>query len=344
MGPSGAEVKMTGKSLEEQQLEQSGSTFTQRDKAKEHIKPFLKEYRALGHHGQATRNLSCLVPHFLEFLHLRGIDESQINLQSAYDYQLYLIERGRRDGKPYKASTVRSYIKAAAAYTAWLKDTKRLLSNPFTIMRKIPEGQSLPKDLLKEADMGEYLENLADFNAPQSFKKRLRQYRTHIMAETLYASGVRLSELADIRLKDLDLPGGRIFIQSGKGGSSRYVFLTEYSTRILRLYIHRIRPLIIRYFPSVDQSRLFLCLSTTLVHTLNKSLRDKAEITVHKVRHTLGYHLLRAGCPLRYIQQILGHAHIRTSEVYTKVDGEKLGEMLISCHPRSHRLTAYHTP
>ncbi|CAD7841182.1 MAG: hypothetical protein, partial [Olavius algarvensis spirochete endosymbiont] len=60
------------------------------------------------------------MPHFLCFLKYRGLNDSDISLQVAYDYQEYLILRGRRDGKPYEASTVRSYIKAASAYTAWL--------------------------------------------------------------------------------------------------------------------------------------------------------------------------------------------------------------------------------
>lgn len=337
-------------------MEQSGAEITKRDRAKEHskaqltvrVEPFLKEYDALGHHGQAAKNLSHRVPHFLAFLDENQTPESEISLQTAYDYQGYLIDRGRRDGKPYKSSTVRSYIKAAAAYTRWLADTGCLMTNPFTVMRKVPEGESLPKDLPKEADLGRYLQHLADFNSPATFKNRLRRYRTHVAAEVLYASGLRISELADLHLEDIDLPGGRIFVARGKGGKSRYVFLTEYSVRILDIYIRTLRPLIIRYYPSVDQNRLFLSSPETLGHTLNKDLRsagadtnDTGSITAHRMRHCLGYHLLRAGCPLRYIQQILGHAHIKTSEIYTKVDGDKLGEMLSSCHPRGHRPKGY---
>ena len=327
-------------------MHESGAEISGRESDKERIKPFLAEYKSLGHHGQSIKNLTFRIPHFISFLEEAGIYESEITLQTAYDYQGYLIERGRQDGKPYKASTIRSYIKAAALYSSWLEDTGQILSNPFNVMRKVPEGQSLPKDLPKEEALGHFLRGLSNFNSEFSFKKRLRRYRTHVMAETLYASGLRLSELGDIRLEDVDLISGRIFVLYGKGGKSRYVFLTEYAVKILDIYIHRVRPLIIRYYPSVDQTRLFLSSPETLGHTLNGDLKEAAEgdivcISAHRLRHCLGYHLIRCGCPLRYIQQILGHSHIKTSEVYTKVDGEKLGEMLISCHPRSRHLPGH---
>jgi len=339
VGPSGYGLKMALKYIRSKEMEESGSGMSRRDRAKEHIKPFLSEYQSLGHSKQAIRNFSHQLPHFLCFLKYRGLNDSDISLQVAYDYQEYLILRGRRDGKPYEASTVRSYIKAASAYTAWLTKLGRLSTNPFGVMRKLPENRSLPKDLPKESELGCFLEGLSRFHRLPIFKARLRRYRTHIMMETLYATGLRLSELADLRVEDVDLVNARIFVTTGKGERSRYVFLTEYACRILAIYIKELRALIISYYPQVDKRRLFLSSPGTLVHTLNGDIKAASgvswRLTVHQVRHTLGYHLLRAGCPLRYIQQILGHAHIRTSEIYTKVDGEKLGEMLSSCHPRS---------
>lgn len=305
------------------------------------VKEFLDEQIALGKRGQSLRNNRHRIPHFLGFLEENQLHEGQINLKVAYDYQSYLIERGRLDGTDYKAVTVRCYLTAALAYVDWLKAQKIVSTNPFRSMKKIKQEVTLPKDLPKEEKMSSFLDHLAGYLDEKHLKRRLLRYRTHVMAEVLYSSAMRLSELGNLRPGDVDHLSGRLFIKEGKGGRSRYAQLGEYASKVLSLYTQKVRPVIINFYPLVDPSRLFLSSPSTLAHSLNGELSRCAKqvgiqiFTSHRFRHSVGYHLLRSGCSLRYIQQILGHTHIHTSEIYTKVDGEKLEQMLCSCHPRS---------
>jgi site-specific recombinase XerD len=168
-------------------------------------------------------------------------------------------------------------------------------------------------------------------------------YRIHVLAELQYAAGLRISEAAGLQVQDVDLERGLIHVHNGKGGYDRVCFLNEYCVRVLKLYIQRIRPLVCSVW-NKDSDRLF---NTGRVwwfgHSVNEALRKIGaqegfpNFTSHTLRHALGYHLLRAGAPIRSIQQILGHRRLRNTEVYTKVDKEDLKSVLDAKHPRQWR-------
>ncbi len=164
--------------------------------------------------------------------------------------------------------------------------------------------------------------------------------RDKAMIETLYATGVRVSELLSLRLSDLNLSVGflRCF---GKGSKERIVPLGKVAIVYIQRYIAESRP---RYARSGSSEYLFLTQRGTRMSRVGfwklvKKYAAKAgitrSITPHTLRHSFATHLLQGGADLRSIQEMLGHADIATTQVYTHVSREKLKEVYRESHPRA---------
>jgi len=161
-----------------------------------------------------------------------------------------------------------------------------------------------------------------------------------VVAELQYASGLRIAEAAALRPEDVDVERALVYVRSGKQGSNRIGFLTDYAACVLESFMRDVRPLLGRKYHRHGRACLFMTTFDPLRNLVNEELelacgRIKVPvITSHGFRRALGYHLLRSGCALRYIQAILGHKHIRHTEVYTKVDAEDVKRVFDECHPR----------
>ncbi|MEW6368632.1 MAG: tyrosine-type recombinase/integrase, partial [Acidobacteriota bacterium] len=160
-----------------------------------------------------------------------------------------------------------------------------------------------------------------------------------------YSTALRLSELAALDLTDLDLTAGTLIVRCGKGSRQRVVPLGDVAIAALLDYLQNAR----RYFhrrPGVEA--LFLaathCGSTgnrlskasirEIVRNASRAAGLDRPINPHQVRHACATHMLRAGADLRHIQQLLGHARIDTTEIYTQVDVSDLADVLARSHPR----------
>jgi site-specific recombinase XerD len=233
------------------------------------------------------------------------------------------------------------YVKAAASFFNFLKRNGRTSSNPFEEMKRVRAEKRLPRNLLKEKDMDAFLEGFTKWNGLEGLRNRKRIYLTHVISELLYATGMRISEAAGLTVSDIDFKRSRVIVREGKGGESRVCFLSEYARDVLRLYVERMRETIASEWNERNGGLLFGVRWCTLGKIMNRELLKNSRrsglpaVTNHMFRHAVGYHLLRAGCPIRHIQSILGHRAIRNTEVYAKVDKEALKDVLDSCHPRT---------
>lgn len=307
---------------------------------------YLKEQKALGAKAGVIASARNKLKRFLNFLEEHGQRLGELTYEIASEYQRSLLEHRMKNGRPYRPNTVINLMSQASSLAAWLSQNSIILTNPFRRVRKIAQHKRLPRDLPDEDSLDAFLDHLSNFDSLQNLKNTLRRYRTHILAEFLYSSGLRIAEASGVRMEDVDLDAMRLIVREPKGSRIRTAFLGSYQVSLLKVYIERIRPLLIEADKRLDSSRLFLNSLNTIRRKFNEDLKQALRelskkpgfkpirIRSHDLRHSLGYHLLRAGCPLRYIQQILGHAHIGSSEVYTKVDGQGLSFMLDSYHPR----------
>jgi site-specific recombinase XerD len=235
-------------------------------------------------------------------------------------------------------SSVLAMMMAAGLWCSYLVKWGILPHNPMKRVKNVRIDKTIPFDIFKEDEMEIFLDRLADWESETTLKRKAFRYRAHVMAEVQYASGIRLEELADLSADDVDWNRGILTVRRGKGYKERKAFLNAYALDVLRLWMD-MKSLVLRS-DDAKKDRIFGAQGSTLEHTYNAILSqvanqmDHPNWTSHKLRHALGYHLLRAGCKLRHIQAILGHEKIGTTEVYTRVDERDSQAVLDACHPR----------
>lgn len=165
--------------------------------------------------------------------------------------------------------------------------------------------------------------------------------RDKAIFELIYATGVRCSELVNIKLNDIDIKNKSIRIL-GKGRKERIVLFGDKALKSLKLYIEIERPQLLK-----DRDYLYLFLnylgtniSTRSVQRIfemfRKFLKIEKKLTPHKVRHSFATHLLNQGVDLRVIQELLGHKNLATTEIYTHVSSSELAKMCDEKHPLNH--------
>ena len=167
----------------------------------------------------------------------------------------------------------------------------------------------------------------------------LKGYRDRAMLELLYATGIRVSELIDLDVDDLNLPGSVLKCYSK--GRERMIPLYPAAVRALSEYVHTIRPQLV---DSVDETALFVNMSGERMSRqgfwkLIKYYQEKAgiqkDITPHTLRHSFAAHLLENGADLRSIQEMLGHADISSTQIYSKLLNQKIKDVYKKAHPRA---------
>jgi site-specific recombinase XerD len=268
---------------------------------------------------------------------LEGFTESLlcVRLSDASELQARLLESG------LSRTSVLFLLYSASSLYGFLKRKHLVSSNPFSDMKKVRREKKLPRTLLKESEMDRLLSELADFNSPVKLVDRAKLYRVHVACELMYATGMRAAEVSAMKAEDVDFERKIVNVEQGKGGVKRIAFLSEYATAVLRFYIERMRELALSEQHARSKELLFGVRWNSFSECINSTLRAITarlgfpKVTCHHFRHALGYHLLRAGCSVRYIQDILGHKSIRSTEIYTKVDKEDLKNVIDKFHPRS---------
>ena len=182
--------------------------------------------------------------------------------------------------------------------------------------------------------------HLANYNNEKGLKNRISKYRVHVIAELMYSAGMRISEVAKLKVTDIDFIRGIVRIREGKGGIGRIAFLNECTQKVLMLYVNEMRELVFNEWNKRNDT-LFGIKESCFEKAVNKELRKAGRklnlgtFTSHGFRHALGFHLLRAECDIRKIQEILGHKSLKNTEIYTKVEKEDLRDVLDQYHPRS---------
>jgi len=281
-----------------------------------------------------TNGMKKNVKKLIEYLDEKGLSFSDVRLAQAQGFQGWLIGQKR-----YTAGSIINFIKCAKTFFDYLKKSGTAQTNPFHEIRRIRQEKKLPRNILKANEMNRLLAAMRDFGAHAGIGKKRLQYRMHVLAEFLYSTACRISEAASVRLDDIDFDRGVVEVTDAKSGHKRIVFLNDFAKEVLRLFVTEMRDEVLtgsnnrNLLFGTDGPRLCLVLNRTL-SGVTKSGHLPA-MTSHGFRHAVGYHLLRAGCGIRQIQEILGHRAIRNTEVYTKVDKDDLKEVIDRFHPRA---------
>jgi len=306
------------------------------------LSEFYEEEHLRGRRPDSLTNLKRSAPRFLRWLCTEGIEPSEVTARTALAYQAALLESKKADGAAYSSRTLRFHVDAAAAFCSFLKRRGILFANPFKEIRRVRTEKKIPRGLLNETKLDALLDRFARFDEADGIRERILTYRAHVAAELLYATGMRMGEAVLLRPDDLDLDRGLVRIREGKGGRPRDAYLSSFAVQVLRLFLE-LRPLLMTEQYRFHPDRLFGMARLGFNDFLNRRLnRESAALgfgrfTSHAFRHCVGYHLLRAGCGMRNIQEILGHEAIGSTEIYTQVDKEDLKAVLDKFHPRKWR-------
>ncbi len=224
--------------------------------------------------------------------------------------------------------SISRYISTFKSFFKFLKLNKVIIKNPMEMINNPKIRKSLPKVLSEEE-----VNLLLDIDLNDHF-----DYRNKAMIELMYSSGLRVSELINLRLNDIDLDNEcvRIF---GKGSKERIIPLNEYSVYALKDYILNHRG---EMFKHGENDYLFLNNHGKnmtrqgffkIIKKLALEKNIKTEFSPHTLRHSFATHLLKHGADLRSIQELLGHSDISSTQIYTHITNEKLHDDYTDYHP-----------
>ena len=245
---------------------------------------------------------------------------------------------GSREGSPQTASTKRLSGESVYLEIAALRAFYKFAENEKMLPANLAENLSLPRrwQRLPKALSNDEIKKLLEPENPETPENLCDQ----AILELAYASGLRLSELKNLRLEQLHLDAGFINV-IGKGNKERVVPVGRKAVESLNRYIAVGRPKLIT---PKSPANVFLtrrgtpfAAVTLWLHIKNRVRRAGVErnMTSHMLRHSFATHLLEHGADLRVIQELLGHANISTTEIYTHVTGNRLREIHRKFHPRA---------
>lgn len=248
----------------------------------------------------------------------------------------------------YAAMTVKARRIEMGYFIDWCEErsiqrpdevTRALLDNPASELELPWQQQTLPRDILSVAEVEQVL-NACDTEEPTGLGLRDRA-----MLEALYSTGMRRGELVVLRVDDVDLNNGTAFIRQGKGGKDRMVPIGGRACCWIEKYVYEVRP---QYIEVEDEGTLFLAkhgeamqgkqLSGIVRKAIETAELERFKDThpnaaCHLLRHACATHMLENGADIRYIQALLGHASLSTTEVYTRVSILQLKAVHEKTHP-----------
>ena len=262
-----------------------------------------------------------------QFLNLKNINISPIDVEPFHiqDFLEYIAELGMT---PHTQARILSGIKSFYKFLLYEELIKK---DPSELVEAPKLGRKLP-DVLNYHEI-ETLLNAIDVSTPEGTRNRA-------ILETLYSSGLRVSELIDLKLTNIyfDIGFLRIF---GKGNKERLVPIGREALKYVKIYIKEIR----RHMKIKPNHENFVFLNRrgakltrvmifTIIKDLQKKVNLNKNISPHTFRHSFATHLIEGGADLRAVQEMLGHESITTTEIYTHLDRDYLKQVIFDFHPR----------
>lgn len=251
-----------------------------------------------------------------------------INQNRVMEYILHLKSQS------YAEATVARKVAAVKSFFSFLQAEGKLKANPTEQLASPKVGKMLPKPLTVQ-EIDELLEQPARRNTPEAKRDRA-------MLELMYATGLRVTELVSLDVTDVQLEGEKPYVRLvGKGNRERQIPLLDQPVQELNEYIRFART---RLVGERDETALFVNRRGERLtrqgfwlilkgYALEAGIRGR--VTPHTLRHSFATHMLRGGMDIHKVQELLGHANISTTQVYTQVSREHIREAYEKAHPRA---------
>lgn len=294
---------------------------------------YLEHLRTLNRTDKAVRSRWNELKYFLRWCHERDlIEPKQVTHVLLESYQRFLFRYRKPNGKPLSVSSQRGRIGGVKCFFSWLCRQHVIEANPASDLQLPREEGRLPEEALSVAQV-ETLLGLPDIRDPLGIRDRA-------MLELFYSTGIRRTEMARLKVSDLNREKRILWVRQGKGRKDRVVPVGSRALQWVEKYIEDVRPLLV---VSVAEHALFLTGYGTLFNedVLGRKVREyilKADIGrttggAHMLRHACATHMLEGGADIRFIQQLLGHEKLETTAIYTHVTIDQLQSVHARCHP-----------
>lgn len=278
--------------------------------------------------GNRTRALAYLAQWLLD----RGVTRpSEVTKPMLDRYQRHLFHRRKPNGEPLSFRTQHTWLVPVRAFFKWAARDNRILFNPASELELPKIERRLPKHVLT---IGEAERVLAqpDLDTPGGVRDRA-------ILEVFYATGIRRAELLGLRLFDLDVDRGTLIVRQGKGKRDRMIPIGPRAILWTGRYLDDVRPGLVvepdggHLFLTVDGTPFAPSRLTQLVRTYVNAAGIGKTGSCHLFRHTMATLMLEGGADTRYIQQMLGHARLETTQIYTQVSIRQLQAIYLATHP-----------
>ena len=272
------------------------------------------------------------INYFIKWCEERGLTQPcEITTQIIERYQRYLYHYRKENGEPLSFQSQYSRLGALRAYFKYLSKQNYILYNPAADIELPKLEKRLPKHILTIAEMDIILD-VPDLTKPMGIRDRA-------IIEVFYSTGIRRMELINLRLYDLDRERGTLMVRLGKGKKDRMVPIGQRAIDWCDKYLMETRP---QLYTGADSETLFLthlgeAFTPARMSQLARNIIKKANVgksgSCHLFRHTMATVMLENGADIRYIQEMLGHAKIDTTQIYTQVSIKRLKEVHDLTHP-----------
>lgn len=271
-----------------------------------------------------AKNYELDLLNYQDFLKENNLNYLKITKDDIRSYLKYL------DKLKYKNSSISRHLSSLRTFYGFLVNEGAIESNIFKSISSPKKKKQLPNFL--QYDEVEKMLSVCDLKEPLHIRNRL-------IIETLYDTGIRVSELVNIKLNDLNIATKEIRVL-GKGSKERIVYFGDYEIDILNLYLNQARPKLLK-----NKSSDYLLLNhlgdrltdrgvRLIISDVIKKASLKHKVSPHTLRHTFATHLLNEGADLKSVQELLGHSSLSTTQIYTHVSNERLRSVYLKSHPR----------
>lgn len=249
-------------------------------------------------------------------------------------YQRHLFLSRQQNGKPISIACQVNYLSHIRSFFSWLAKSNYILYNPASDLDTPKINRRLPKNILSISE-AEAIINQPDTNTILGLRDRA-------ILEVFYSTGIRRSELANLKTTDIDYDRGTVLIQQGKGNKDRMIPIGERALSWIEKYMTQAR---IELEIGLSDNYLFLgnhgkAATLGTISLLVSKYIKQADIgktgSCHLFRHTMATLMLENGADIRYIQAMLGHANLETTQIYTQVSISKLKSVHTATHPAKH--------
>lgn len=268
------------------------------------------------------------IEHFLLYLRSEGIDDlGDVRYSFLRGYLAQLHDEG------LSARSINHKMSSLRGFYRYLQSQEYVDDNPFLLVESLKQQQKNPDFLYIDEMMG--LLDSIDVSTPLG-------RRNKAMLELMYASGLRCEETVSLTLSQIDFARQLLLIH-GKGRKDRYVPFHDYAATCLKQYITEDRPVLMAkqhqdhdiVFVNKNGGKMTNRGLEDIVNRVMKNYDPTKKIHPHTFRHSFATHLLEQGVDIRIVQELLGHANLSTTQVYTHVTNQHLKEVYDHAHPRS---------